>query len=171
MKTYTVHEPPQQPADRLDRAGSLVFVRDGFSWSAFLLTILWALANRLWLVLAGYVATVLAIYFGLDLLDLEKTAAMPIAFASLQLAIGFEAASLKRAELRFWGWEFLGSVNGASREDCERRFFELWLPMQPLIRVESLSNSSFLDGTAFAATRDRLRSRIGGFGRDRSVSR
>ena len=31
MLTFTVHEPPNPPADRVDRAESLVFIKDGFS--------------------------------------------------------------------------------------------------------------------------------------------
>ena len=37
MLTFTVHEPPNPPADRVDRAESLVFIKDGFSWAAALL--------------------------------------------------------------------------------------------------------------------------------------
>ena len=37
------------PADRLDRAERLVFVKDGFSWLAACCPPLWLLANGLWL--------------------------------------------------------------------------------------------------------------------------
>ena len=30
MRTYTVHEQPNPPADRIDRAEKLVFIKDGF---------------------------------------------------------------------------------------------------------------------------------------------
>ena len=36
MLTFTVHEPPNPPADRIERADKLVFVKDGFSWMAAL---------------------------------------------------------------------------------------------------------------------------------------
>lgn len=171
MRTYTVHEPAQPLADRLDRASSLVFVRDGFTWSAFLFTFIWTLANRLWLTFIGYVVAVVLIVLVLNLAGLGDTAVLPIALFGLQFAIGFEAASLRRAELRFRGWDFLGSVNGRNREDCERRFFELWLPTQPLMRVESLSHSRFLDGSAFNAARDRLSDRFSGFRRGGGIAR
>ena len=53
MLTFTVHEPPDPPADRIDRAERLAFVRDGFSWSAALFTPVWLLAHRLWWPFAG----------------------------------------------------------------------------------------------------------------------
>ncbi len=167
MKTYTVHEHPEPPADRLDRAGRLVFIRDGFSWSAGLLTPFWAIAHRLWFVLLGYIATLIVMSIGFYALDLSQTVST-ITILALQLAIAFEAASLRRWELRFRGWQFLGSVNGRTREDCERRFFALWLPSQPLIRVETLSGSRFLGGASFGASTERLRRRFTGFGRGSS---
>ena len=51
---YTVHEQPQPPADREERAERLKFVREGFSLFAFVFPPLWMLVNRLWLVLIGY---------------------------------------------------------------------------------------------------------------------
>ena len=36
VAVYAVYEPPQRPADRLSRAESLVFVKEGFSWPAAL---------------------------------------------------------------------------------------------------------------------------------------
>ena len=45
MLTFTVHEPPNPPADRIDRAESLVFIKDGFSWIAALFAPLWLLAT------------------------------------------------------------------------------------------------------------------------------
>src|SRR5260370_42268675 len=54
MSIYTVHVPPPTA----DRSGPdperFAFVRDGFSFWAFLLTPLWMLRHRLWLGLLGY---------------------------------------------------------------------------------------------------------------------
>ena len=55
MLTFTVHEPPNPPADRVDRAEGLVFIKDGFSWFAALFAPLWLLVHRLWWPLLGYV--------------------------------------------------------------------------------------------------------------------
>jgi len=130
---YTVHEPPDPAADRLDRAESLVFIGDGFSWAAALFAPLWLLANRLWLPLLGYVALIGLIVAGGIVLGVET--ATGLAVLALHLMIGFEADSLRRWSLENAGWQMLGSVTGDSLGECERRFFEAWLPTQPIIRI------------------------------------
>lgn len=130
----TVHEPPDPPADRLDRAEDLVFIRDGFSWTAALFTPIWLLANLLWLPLLGYVAAivVLTLLFAALGMPAEATA---IAVLAVHLWFGFEADALRRWSLDNSGWQTLGSVTGTDIADCERRFFETWLPTQPIIRM------------------------------------
>ena len=64
MQTFTVHEPPNAPADRVDRAESLLFIKDGFSWGAALFGPLWLLAHRLWWPLIGYIIAYGAIECG-----------------------------------------------------------------------------------------------------------
>ena len=51
---YTVHEPPLKADETRADPERFVFVRDGFSFWAFLLAPLWMLRHRLWLVLLGY---------------------------------------------------------------------------------------------------------------------
>ncbi len=57
MSVYTVHEPPLRAAGALAEPERFVFVRDGFYWWAFLLTPLWMLRHRLWLVLVIYLVS------------------------------------------------------------------------------------------------------------------
>jgi Protein of unknown function (DUF2628) len=163
MITYTVHEPPFAPADRLDRAERLVFVADAFSWSAFLFAPLWALANRLWLVLLGYVAIVAVIIAGNRFLGLGDTAANAIMIAAVHVLVGLESSSLKRWTLGRRGWRFAGSVVGRNGAECERRFFDQWLRSQPMIRAESLAESSMNEsGSALPfGSPDERRSRAG----------
>ena len=132
MMTYTVHEPPGTSADRIERAEALVFVRDGFSVFAALLTPFWMLANRLWLALAGYLAAVLLIGGLIAVLGIDQDMAGWILFAG-HLIVGFEADSIRRWSLKRQGYAMLGSVNGRSTDDCERRFFETWLKDQPFL--------------------------------------
>ena len=47
MQTFTVHEPPNAPADRVDRAEGLLFIKDGFS-GARPCSGRCGLAHRLW---------------------------------------------------------------------------------------------------------------------------
>ena len=51
----------------------------------------------------------------------------------INIYLGFEVSTLKRWMLEQTGWQTLGVVNGNSIAECERRFFESWLPAQPII--------------------------------------
>jgi uncharacterized protein DUF2628 len=132
MVTFTVHESPSPPADRIDRAEQLAFVRDGFSWTAALLAPIWLLAHRLWWPLAGYIAAEGAIE-AIRQTELVHPGWTTLAAIGLGLLIGLEAGTLRRWALDQRGWTTLGAVSGRNAEDCERRFFEMWLPTQPVL--------------------------------------
>jgi hypothetical protein len=134
LLTYTVHEPPNPPSDRIDRAEGLVFVKDGFSWMAALFTPIWLIVHRLWWPLLGYaLLTGLVLQFAARL-DSDWAGLVSIA---LHLLIGLEADTLRRWQLDRRGWRSVGSVTGRTAEECERRFFEMWLPTQPVIVAAS----------------------------------
>ena len=59
--SYTVHEPPQRPADRVARAEALEFVRDGFSWQAFFFAPAWLFERKIWTGLLVYMAAIAAL--------------------------------------------------------------------------------------------------------------
>jgi Protein of unknown function (DUF2628) len=132
MLTFTVHEPPSPPADRLERAESLVFVKDGFSWAAALFGPVWLLVHRLWLPLLGYIVVCAAlegVRWGAGL----NTGWVTLGTIGLALLIGMEAGTLRRWRLDRKGWRMIGSVSGRKADECERRFFEEWLPKQPVV--------------------------------------
>jgi hypothetical protein len=133
MLTYTVHEPPDPPADRIDRAESLVFVKDGFSWAAAVFGPLWMLAHRLWWPLLGY-AIVSGIFELIKLATATNHRWVGLAMFALNLLVGMEAGALRNWTLERRGWQTLGSVSGRKLAECERHFFEGWLPNQPVIR-------------------------------------
>jgi hypothetical protein len=132
MIAFTVHEPPDPPADRMDRAESLVFVRDGFSLWAMLFAPVWMALKGLWLVLLGYLVVIALLTVPFVLVSGGEQW-LALALTLLHLLIGFEASSLKRWTLDRKGWRYVASVTGRSTGDCERRFFEEWLPGAPLL--------------------------------------
>jgi hypothetical protein len=134
MQTYTVHEPPTAPADRVDRAEGLVFIKDGFSWGAALFGPLWLLAHRLWWPLIGYIATYGAIE-AVRLTRIVDQRWIGLCLLALNLLLAFEGDSLRRWTLNRRGWRMLGAANGRNRNECERRFFEAWIPSQPVLQV------------------------------------
>ena len=62
---------------------------------------------------------------------------LTLAGIALHLLIGLEAHALRCWSLDRRGWRMLGSVSGRSLAECERRFFEAWLPSQPVIASPS----------------------------------
>ena len=124
MSTYTVHEPPQG-ATAADTA-RFVFVRDGFSFWAFLFGSLWMLWHRMWLVLLGYIV----MFGGLAiLLRAAGASGSVVAFIGLLLSflVGLEAGTLRRFTLGRRGWHNVGVVSGDNVEHAERRFFDAWV--------------------------------------------
>jgi hypothetical protein len=140
MLSFSVHEPPEPPADRVDRAESLVFVKDGFSWRAALFAPFWMLAHRLWWPLLGYVGLCVFLQLAGAALGVMPDW-MALAFAALNLIVGLEAAPLRLWSLDRRGWRTLGAVTGKSLPECERRFFQAWLPAQPIIQPRAQSTA------------------------------
>jgi Protein of unknown function (DUF2628) len=127
MAVYTVHQPPADHGNPLPDAERIVFVRDGFSFWAFLVAPIWMLWHRMWLVLLGYIIVLAAADAVLFVLG-----ASPIVFSVIglfiSLLLGLEASTLRRFSLQRRGLRNVGVVSGADREDAERRFFGTWLP-------------------------------------------
>ena len=127
---FTIHEPPDAPADRLDRAESLVFLQDGFSWGAAILGPFWIAARGEWAALVAYAAGVIVLA-GLFKFIGASPGWMTLAILALNVTLGFEASSLCRWSLDRAGWLEIGTVSGRNGAECERRFFESWLPGLP----------------------------------------
>ena len=140
MKTFTIHEPPEPPRERFDRADSLIFVKDGFSWPGLFFAPIWLPLNGLWIAFVGYILVACAIIGIAKLLGLEEQIIAP-GFAILHLLVGFEYDNLQRWALRRSGWHELGAVTGRSQTECERNFFDAWLPDQPHITPDSSGSS------------------------------
>jgi hypothetical protein len=125
MAVYTVHEPPLKRYESSTAPERFAFVRDGFSFWAFLLAPLWMLRHWLWLVLVGYVVLVGGLAFGLHALHTSGPVRAVVAFL-LALLVGFEAGTLRRFALGRRGWSNVGVVVGDDRETAEHRFFDVW---------------------------------------------
>jgi hypothetical protein len=149
---YTVHEPPNPPLNRVDRAASFVFVRDGFSWAAALLSPVYLAVKGQWLAFTAYIVLIIAAALGLHALGLERTW-FAFVVIGLNIYLGFEASTLERMWLTFRGWTELGTVMGKNLPECERRFIENWVSTSPsTTTVQSLSPEPRL----FAAALRRL---------------
>jgi hypothetical protein len=127
MIVYTVHEPEPHAKSIEERADTIVFVKEGFTWWGFLFGPFWLLFNRLWLEFIAALLLFGALVAGLAQFGLRDQGT---AFVNLffMLLIGFEGNDLRRWRLDRKNYTFLASVAGRDFEECERRFFEAWLP-------------------------------------------
>ena len=129
MLIYTVHEPARPAQSLEERAEGVVFVKEGFTGWGFLFGPFWLLFNGLWLELILALLLGAGAAVGLIALGLNEEQALQIAYLLLMLIVGFEGNSLKQWHLGLQGYVFLASVAGKSFEECERRFFDVWLPV------------------------------------------
>jgi len=103
-----------------EEAADLAFVRDGFSWLAFLVPPLWLLCHRMW-------GAALAAFLVLGLLStVGELSGFPGTASLLTLLVAFyfglEGANLRIAALRRRGWREWGVVEAARLADAESRF-------------------------------------------------
>ncbi|MFM2423216.1 MAG: hypothetical protein RL291_1746 [Pseudomonadota bacterium] len=161
---YTVHTPPNPALDRLDHAEQLVFVKDGFTPSAFFFGPFWLVAHGAWWAVIGY-AVAAAVAFGTTwLLGLPAGLAI-LALVAVHFMLGFEADEIHRLWLEQRGWQTIGSVTGATPLECERRFFDMWLPATPVRIGGPRPNLSLPGGDARVAGGQDPRGLLGLFGR------
>jgi hypothetical protein len=126
MTVYMVFDPPRADGDSLRHAERIRFVRDRFSWSAFLFAPLWMLRHRLWLAVVAYLvvvagATTVLAYAG------ARASLIALALMLFNLLVGIEAATLRRRSLLRRGWRDRDIVIGDDREAAERRFFDRYV--------------------------------------------
>jgi hypothetical protein len=124
MSVYTVHEPPLRATEASPDPERFVFVRDGFYFWAFLLTPLWMLWHRLWLVLLLYVVVTVGIQNAMHYAGIGA-AGGALAMLFIAFLVGVEASTLRRFTLARRGWRQLGIVGGSNTEAAER-FFDTW---------------------------------------------
>jgi hypothetical protein len=137
MSVYTVHEPPLRAAEKSADPQRFVFVRDGFYFWAFLLTPLWMIRHRLWMVLVLYLVLTAGLATALHILGGSATA-IALVGVLISLLAGLEAATLRRFTLRRRRWQNVGIVSGRGVEDAERRFFDSWLRSAPAYNAASV---------------------------------
>ena len=109
-----------QPSGDASKADGAVFVRDGFSWLAFLVPPLWLLWHRLW----AEAALSAILLFAVSLLGEVAGFGMTAPLASLLIALwfGLEGQGLRIAALRRRGWREWGVVHAGNGDEAELRY-------------------------------------------------
>src|SRR5262245_35111024 len=126
MAVYTVHEPPPKRFEQTSDPERFEFVRDGFSFWAFVFGPLWMLRHRMWLVLLGYIGVSVVLELMFSLLGTTAAPRLVAGFL-LSVLVGMEAATLRRFTLGRRRWSNLGVIVADDVEAAERRFFGGWV--------------------------------------------
>jgi hypothetical protein len=119
MKAFSVHAPPDEPS----AAERFAFVKDGFSWPALFLPILWILWHRMWLTLMGYIIFALLLAWT-ERLTSENIATVLALLGAVLFAL--EANHIRRLSLARRGWQEIGGATGRDLDEAEIRFFGAW---------------------------------------------
>jgi Protein of unknown function (DUF2628) len=129
VTVYSVYEPPAEAPDLMQRAERLAFVKEGFSWPALFVPLLWLAYYRMWieLIVLGLTYVVVQVVFGSD--TQGQTLAFWASFA-IGVLFAFEANDLRAAALGRRGYRLAGVASGRDRSEAERSFFTAWLPQQ-----------------------------------------
>ena len=98
MTVYSVYEPPAEAPDLMQRADRLAFVKEGFSWPALFVPLLWLIYHRMWieLIVLGLIYIALQVAFGTD--TQSQALALWASFA-IGVLFAFEANDLRAAAL------------------------------------------------------------------------
>lgn len=121
MKIYTVYRVPASPSE------NVTFIKDGFSWPAFFVPLIWLVVKRLWLEFVLYVAAVLAISALPWLLHLPDTF-VGLLSVLLHFWLGLEGNNLLRRSLERRTFLEEGVAMGQNREEAELHYFSRTLP-------------------------------------------
>jgi hypothetical protein len=117
MASYYVLTPPAMT----DAEKQTLFVRDGFSWIAFVFPLPWLVVRRLWLAAAmaaiGYLLAGLA-----D--EVWNLQALPLAYSLiLSLWTGLEGGHVRAQALQRRGWTLRANVEARDLDEAEAFYF------------------------------------------------
>ncbi|MCD7058442.1 DUF2628 domain-containing protein [Pelagibacterium xiamenense] len=115
MTLFAIYSKPDEGPEAVEA------VRQGFSWAAFLVTPVWALLYRAWLVLFAWVGVALT----LDVLAsaIGSGAAYGL-YAVFALWVGFAAPQIRERGFERRGWLAHGEISATSIEGAETIWFE-----------------------------------------------
>ena len=119
MRVYTAHM--RRSVD--GEASDLRLIKEGFSWPAFLFTVLWAAWCRLWGVAIGLVVLELAVAFGLAWLDSGPITEIILALA-ISVLLGLHGNDLKRWYARRQGYLPVAVVSAPDIDAATQRLFD-----------------------------------------------
>ncbi len=121
MATFTVHLPPTPPGGR-PAPEKIVFLRDGFSFPAFLLGPIWLLWRRAWIPAVVWGVLLALVAGGGALFKMPKETSSFAAFG-LALILGFEGNRILAWSLQRRGYAESDLVIGDNENEAEEVYF------------------------------------------------
>ena len=100
-----------------------IVIKEGFSWPAFVFTVLWAFWNRMWLVFVLLLATGVVLQLALALLDADNVATLLINLGYM-LLVGYGANDWWRWSLARRGAVQMGIVAAINAETALHRYID-----------------------------------------------
>lgn len=123
MRIWSVHEPVEDRDVYEASAGDRVdFVKDGFSWPGFVLSLPWLLYHRLWVGLLVYLLCVAVLAIAASLLPIAEFEAGLLGLLPA-LFVGLDGNDMRRRKLAGLGYADRGLVTARSLTEAEIAFF------------------------------------------------
>lgn len=154
LRLYSIHLPPPYTAPGREPDA----LREGFNLTAFLLTVVWTLANRLWL-RAGVLAAVIAILYCVGVIVGLNWVGFAVVILAIMAWVGMEANDWLRADLVRRGWRAAGVIAAENEDAALRRYGDLasldppvspGLPTGPPNPIDDTAAPRTLEGPASA---------------------
>jgi hypothetical protein len=117
MALYSVH----LQDNALNSIAEAAFVRQAFSWKAFLFGPLWLICHRLWVPLAAWTGAYLLLIAASSQI-LSSSAVFFIGLA-LQILLGLEANRLREEKLAGQGYHIVEIIAAPARDEAEIAFY------------------------------------------------
>ena len=136
MAFYSVHSREGYPAEQA------LFVREGFSFAAFLFTVVWALWHRMWLAAGILLALSGALALAGNLFGIGDGVIVIAGFA-VNLIFGLEARNLQIRSLIERGYRQVGYSHGKNLDEAEIRYFHTNSRPQPQPGTVALKTRPF----------------------------
>jgi hypothetical protein len=129
MAIYSVHIPvgDADPAEMAERA---MFLRQGFSWAAFLFGPLWLLWRGLWRALAVWCLAAILVSVAVSYGVIRDSAGTWLYLLGA-LYLGLQGRSIRAAAMERGGLRLVDVVCGSDLSAAESGFFSRWLAAAP----------------------------------------
>ena len=123
MKIYTVHHRQEASGSLTGLGEDAILVKEGFSWPAFLVPLIWLLYKRMWIVLVFYLAAT-AILTAIAQGAAVAESAVFVGNLAVNLILGLQGNDLYRWTLQRRRYREQAVVMGQNLVTAEQRYFD-----------------------------------------------